>query len=324
MSQQRTVIITRKSNIGIKILSVSERQAALQRTNCILQDIQAFEPMKQTDASFVQSNDNSNITSKLKSLTKHAQNMYNEEKEMVTKHEIIIEDSVADLLKKSETDTNPIGVMNTNEEVFEDVIEAGGNMEIEKVEEVRDASKSEDNDTADTPTDIDELLIDKLIEELVTVVELEEKKADMESVQINTENEASVNIVSTSVRTDDEDIKTGVNKIVDIEDIKIEDIVTAEEDSKDETETRKHNESLESKLIETKVEEAEIEAISNKLLEHRQIVESEIVDSTLNKTTKLDKPDEVASLIVQENETESVIKLSNKIVTEEKIHSNHN
>merc|ERR1719412_2919698 len=45
VSQQRTVMITRRSTLGISTLSVSERQATLRRTNSILQDIQAFEPM---------------------------------------------------------------------------------------------------------------------------------------------------------------------------------------------------------------------------------------------------------------------------------------
>ena len=219
-------------------------------------------------------------------------------------------------------------------------------MEIGNVEEVMEASKSEDDDNADTLTDIDELLRDKLREgELVAVVELEEKKADIEVVQINTENEASVGVISTNVSTEDEDctededIKTEINEIVNniSKDIKIKDMGTAEEDSKDETKIREQNEiignqtpprshgrprikkdseSLKPKLKEIKVK---IEAISNELLDQKQIVESEIVDLTLNKTAQLDKPDEVDSLIVQENETESVIKLSNTIVTEEKI-----
>ena len=91
VSQQRTVMITRRSTLGITTLSVSERQASLRRTNSILQDIQAFEPMIQTVASSVQSAENSDITSKYQNLTKHAQEMYEKEKDMVVQHEKFIE-----------------------------------------------------------------------------------------------------------------------------------------------------------------------------------------------------------------------------------------
>ena len=91
VSQQRTVMITRRSTLGISTLSVSERQATLRRTNSILQDIQAFEPMIQTVAS--QSNETpvSEITSKYKSLSLQAQELYDKEKEMVVKHELFME-----------------------------------------------------------------------------------------------------------------------------------------------------------------------------------------------------------------------------------------
>ena len=88
VSQQRTVMITRRSTLGISTLSVSERQATLRETNSILQDIQAFEPMIQTVAS--QSSE-SEITSKYESLTKQAQEMYDKEKDMVEKHERFME-----------------------------------------------------------------------------------------------------------------------------------------------------------------------------------------------------------------------------------------
>merc|ERR1712079_501378 len=88
VSQQRTVMTTRRSTLGITTLSVSERQASLRRTNSILQDIQAFEPMIQT---VVQSSENSDITTKYQSLTKHAKEMYEREKDMVVKHEKFIE-----------------------------------------------------------------------------------------------------------------------------------------------------------------------------------------------------------------------------------------
>ena len=91
VSQQRTVMITRRSTLGITTLSVSERQACLRRTNSILQDIQAFEPMIQTVASSTQSGENSEITSKYESLTKHATEMYEKEKVMVSMHEKFIE-----------------------------------------------------------------------------------------------------------------------------------------------------------------------------------------------------------------------------------------
>lgn len=55
---QRTVMIAHRSTLGITTLSVSERQATLTRTNSILQDIQAFEPMIQTVASSAQTDEN--------------------------------------------------------------------------------------------------------------------------------------------------------------------------------------------------------------------------------------------------------------------------
>ena len=93
VSQQRTVMITRRSTLGITTLSVSERQATLRRTNSILQDIQAFEPMIQTVASSAQSSKApvSEITSKYESLSRQAQEMYDKEKEMVEKHEMFME-----------------------------------------------------------------------------------------------------------------------------------------------------------------------------------------------------------------------------------------
>ena len=91
VSEQRTVMITRRSALGITTLSVSERQATLRRTNSILQDIQAFEPMIQTVASSAQSIENTEITRKYSDLTKHAQEMYEREKEMVVKHENFID-----------------------------------------------------------------------------------------------------------------------------------------------------------------------------------------------------------------------------------------
>ena len=91
VTQQRTVMITRRSTLGITTLSVSERQASLRQANSILQDIQAFEPMIQTVASSVQSSENTDITSKYQNLTKHAQEMYQKEKDMVFKHEKFIE-----------------------------------------------------------------------------------------------------------------------------------------------------------------------------------------------------------------------------------------
>ena len=91
VSQQRTVMITRRSTLGISTLSVSERQATLRRTNSILQDIQAFQPMIQTVASQSSDTPVSEITSKYESLSKQAQEMYDKEKEMVEKHEKFME-----------------------------------------------------------------------------------------------------------------------------------------------------------------------------------------------------------------------------------------
>ena len=91
VKEQRTVMITRRSALGITTLSVSERQATLRRTNSILQDIQAFEPMIQTVASSAQTSENTEITRKYSDLSRHAQEMYEKEKEMVSKHELFID-----------------------------------------------------------------------------------------------------------------------------------------------------------------------------------------------------------------------------------------
>ena len=79
VSQQRTVMITRRSTLEITTLSVSERQATLRRTNSILQDIQAFEPIIQIVTSSAQSSENSDITSKYQTLTRHAQEIFGNE-----------------------------------------------------------------------------------------------------------------------------------------------------------------------------------------------------------------------------------------------------
>ena len=91
VSQQRTVMITRRSTLGITTLSVSERQASLRRTNSILQDIQSFEPMIATVALQNKEAPTTEITNKYQSLSKQAQEMYDKEKGMVHNHEIFID-----------------------------------------------------------------------------------------------------------------------------------------------------------------------------------------------------------------------------------------
>merc|ERR1719452_323840 len=96
-------------------------------------------------------------------------------------------------------------------------------MEIGNLVEVIEASKTDnDDDDADTLTDIDELLRDKLREgELVAVVESEQIKEDVEVIHVNTENEVSVDVISTSASTEedncteDEEIKAEDKEIVD-------------------------------------------------------------------------------------------------------------
>ncbi len=103
-SQTRNVMITRRSTLGISTLSVSERTAALRRTNSILRDIQAFEPMIQSvvassgaAASATSSSGAAGeapvleITTKYENLSKQAQELYDKEKEMVDKHEMFME-----------------------------------------------------------------------------------------------------------------------------------------------------------------------------------------------------------------------------------------
>ncbi len=103
-SQTRHVMITRRSTLGISTLTVSERTAALRRTNSILQDIQAFEPMIQSvvassastvstaaaAASRVDETPVTEITAKYENLSKQAQKLYDREKEMVDKHEMFM------------------------------------------------------------------------------------------------------------------------------------------------------------------------------------------------------------------------------------------
>ncbi len=97
-SQIRHVMITRRSTLGISTLSVSERTAALRRTNSILQDIQAFEPMIQSVAAASSESTLSTasapvteITEKYQNLSKQAQELYDREKEMVERHELFME-----------------------------------------------------------------------------------------------------------------------------------------------------------------------------------------------------------------------------------------
>ena len=91
VSQNRHVMLTRRSTLGISTLSVSERTAALRRTNSILQDIQAFEPMIQSVAANTSEAPASEITTKYHNLSKQAQELYDKEKEMVDKHELFME-----------------------------------------------------------------------------------------------------------------------------------------------------------------------------------------------------------------------------------------
>ena len=92
-SQCRHVMITRRSTLGITTLSVSERTAALRKTNNILQDIQAFEPMIQSVASSTSSAASpvTDIKTKYNNLSKQAQELYDKEKAMVEKHEHFME-----------------------------------------------------------------------------------------------------------------------------------------------------------------------------------------------------------------------------------------
>ena len=74
----------------ITTLSVSERSKSLGTTNMILQDIQAFEPLVQTFTASVGNSDNSpllDIAKKYRDLSKHAQEVFDHEKEMIQKHE---------------------------------------------------------------------------------------------------------------------------------------------------------------------------------------------------------------------------------------------
>ncbi|QQP31635.1 Nesprin1like [Caligus rogercresseyi] len=92
VSQQKHVMITRRSTLGITTLSVSERTATLRQTNSILQDIRAFEPMIKTVANTsTEAAPVSEITSKYQDLTDKAQKLYDTEKEMVDRHEMFME-----------------------------------------------------------------------------------------------------------------------------------------------------------------------------------------------------------------------------------------
>ena len=88
--EHKNVMITRRSTLGITTLSVSERSKSLGQTNMILQDIQAFEPLVQTFTASAGSSQDSplmDIAKKYRDLSKHAQEVFDHEKEMIQKHE---------------------------------------------------------------------------------------------------------------------------------------------------------------------------------------------------------------------------------------------
>ena len=88
--EHKNVMITRRSTLGITTLSVSERSKSLGQTNMILQDIQAFEPLVQTftaSAGSAQDSPLMDIAKKYRDLSKHAQEVFDHEKEMIRKHE---------------------------------------------------------------------------------------------------------------------------------------------------------------------------------------------------------------------------------------------
>ena len=92
-SQARHVMITRRSALGISTLSVSERTAALQDTNNILQDIQAYEPMIESINENLSVGDTPvcDLKNEYQQLSLNAQKLYDTEKEMVEKHEAFMD-----------------------------------------------------------------------------------------------------------------------------------------------------------------------------------------------------------------------------------------
>ena len=91
--KQKNVMITRRSTLGITTLSVSERSKSLGQTNMILQDIQAFEPLVQKFTAGTSSGNTAgdspllDIAKKYRDLSKHAQEVFDHEKDMIQKHE---------------------------------------------------------------------------------------------------------------------------------------------------------------------------------------------------------------------------------------------
>ena len=80
---------------GLSSLSIGERKATLRQTNSIVQDIVSFEPMIQSVASkaedLLQAEPASAISTKYETLSKHAREVYEKQKETVEQHQAFID-----------------------------------------------------------------------------------------------------------------------------------------------------------------------------------------------------------------------------------------
>eukprot|EP00092_Neocalanus_flemingeri_P028022 GFUD01030425.1.p1 GENE.GFUD01030425.1~~GFUD01030425.1.p1 ORF type:complete len:900 (-),score=332.97 GFUD01030425.1:356-3055(-) len=225
-------------------------------------------------------------------------------------------------LDEIEAVNDAVEIMDTSEEV----VEHGGQIELETIDNLFKISKSDEDDTADALTDIAELLKDKLREgNLVPAARIEEKLVEQEVTKCVTEEEVSVDIVSQDAIVEVEEIKSEpTDDSVDVsEDIKIDKTATVEDDSvlekgnrDDETPQRgrgrpkKDSESLEPKLEEFKTEKEEYEVVKEELLEHKLIVEAKAIDSAPDTPAPEDISEEVTTSYINENVSETVLKTS--------------
>ncbi|KAK3930234.1 Nesprin-1 [Frankliniella fusca] len=84
-----------QSAAGLSSLSIGERKATLRQTNSIVQDIVSFEPMIQSVASkaedLLQAEPASAISTQYETLSKHAREVYEKQKETVEQHQAFID-----------------------------------------------------------------------------------------------------------------------------------------------------------------------------------------------------------------------------------------
>ncbi|XP_064211053.1 muscle-specific protein 300 kDa isoform X18 [Tribolium castaneum] len=94
VSEQK-VVKTKKTQTGLSSLPIGERKATLRETGSIVQDIVSFEPMIQSVTSkaedLKQAAPASEISTKYETLSKHAKELYEKQKETVEQHQAFVD-----------------------------------------------------------------------------------------------------------------------------------------------------------------------------------------------------------------------------------------